>query len=176
MSDVSEPDSVEAVDSPDSPPTTHTQSLPNWLTFAALAIAVVAVVVSVVGWFLSPDSAKFSAEQANDAKKQICAASTSVRRATVVTTNQPLPAHSDPSLAVAVTVNARLALLGGGAYLQTQLARQPATPSDLAKAVDSWANTIQELGISYLEGAPDASPQQLDDLNSKFNQVKKLCQ
>jgi hypothetical protein len=184
MSDVSVPDSVEAVDSPDSPSTTSTQSflksthgLPNWLTFAALALALVAVAFSVFGWFLpTSNSDKFSAEQAADAKKQICQVSTSVRRAVVVTTNGAGPAHRDPSGAVAVEVNSRLALLGGGTYLQTQLAKQPATPADLAKAVDSLANTLQELGIGYLAQAPNTANKQLrGELNNGLERVNKLC-
>jgi hypothetical protein len=178
MSDVSAPEAVEAVDSPCSPSSRNAQSLPSWLTFAALAIALVAVAFSVFGWFLpTPNSDKFSAEQAADAKRQICQASTRVRQAVVTNTHRANPVHGDPGSALAVAANARLALYGGGAYLQDRLAKQPATPADLAKAVDSLANTLQELGIGYLADAPDAAQQPLrKGLSSELDQVDKLCQ
>jgi hypothetical protein len=178
MSDVAAPESDEAVELPDSPSSTSMQGLPNWLTYAALAIAVVAVIFSVVGWFLpASNSATFSAEQAADAKKQICQVSTSVRQAVVTNTHRANPVHGDPGSALAVKANARLALYGGGAYLQDRLAKQPATPADLAKAVDSLASTLQALGIGYLADATDSAQQPLrKDLNSGLDQVNKLCQ
>jgi hypothetical protein len=178
MPDVSAPDTVEAVELPDTPSSRNTQNLPSWLTFAALAIALVAVAFSVFGWFLpTSHSEKFTAEQVRDAKKQICQVSTNVRQAVVTNTHRTNPIHGDPGSALAVAANARLALYGGGAYLQDRLAKQPATPADLAKAVDSLASTLQGLGIGYLADAPDSAQQPLrKDLNSELEQVNKLCQ
>ncbi len=177
MSDVAAPESVEAIELPHSPGATNARSLPSWLPLAALAISIVAVAVSTFGWFQSSGPEKFSAEKVADAKKQICQASTNVHQAVVTNTHRTNPAHGDPGAALAVAANARLALYGGGAYLQDRLAKQPATPSDLAKAVDSLASTLQGLGIGYLAGAPEAAQQPLrKDLNSEFDQVSKLCQ
>ena len=178
MPDVATPEAAESVELPDSSSAAKSQSLPNWLTFAALAAALVAVAFSVVGWFLpASNSAIFSAEQAADAKKQICQVSASVRQAVVTNTHRANPVHGDPGSALAVKANARLALYGGGAYLQDRLAKQPATPADLAKAVDSLASTLQALGIGYLADATDSAQQPLrKDLNSGLDQVNKLCQ
>jgi hypothetical protein len=183
MSDVSEHDSVEhesveAVDSPDSPSTasttTTTWSLPNWWRYAVLAIVIGVVALSVFAWFLPTD--KFSAAQAADAKKQICQASTRVRHAITINSRRN-PVHGDAGSALAVKTSARLALYGGGAYLEDRLAKQPATPADLAKAVGSLATTIQDLGIGYLAEDPDADQQSLrKDLGSELEQVNKLCQ
>jgi hypothetical protein len=187
MSETSLPDSAddsdeaheaaEAADPSDSASTTSTQNLPNWLTFAALGIALVAVGFSVIGWFLPRSTTdEFSAGQVTDAKKQICAASTSVLKAVVTNTHRANPNQGDPASALAVAANARLALYGGGAYLQGRLAKQPATPADLTKTVDSMANTLQQLGIGYLAGVPETAQQPLrDDLNVQIDQVKKLC-
>ena len=62
----------------------------------------------------------------------------------------------DPNNAVAelsVATNARLALVGGGAYLKDRLAANTAAPADLAGGVNSFANTIEQLGMNYLIGA-----------------------
>jgi hypothetical protein len=178
MSDVSEHDSVEAVDSPGSPSTTSsttsTRSLPSWSKYAVLALAIVVVAASVFAWFLP--TAKFSAAQAADAKKQICQASTRVRHAITINSRRN-PVHGDAGSALAVKTSARLALYGGGAYLEDRLAKQPATPADLAKAVGSLANTIQDLGIGYLAEDPDTDQQSLrKDLSSELDQVNKLCE
>jgi hypothetical protein len=63
------------------------------------------------------------------------------------------PNQHDPAGQLAIAANARLALLGGGAYLRDRVATQPATPADLAQAVNSMANTIEQLGVGYLSGA-----------------------
>jgi len=55
---------------------------------------------------------------------------------------------------LAVAANARLALIGGGAYLSQRLAANTAAPADIANAANSLANTIQQLGINYLNQAP----------------------
>jgi hypothetical protein len=177
MSDVAALESAESVELPDSSSAATTQSLPSWLTFAALAIALVAVAFSVFGWFLpASNSEKFTSEQVANAKKQICQVSTSVHQAVVTNTHRTNPVHGDPGSALAVAANARLALYGGGAYLQDRLAKQPATPPDLAKAVDSLASTLQGLGIGYLADAPDNAQQPLrNDLNSELEQLNKLC-
>jgi hypothetical protein len=54
---------------------------------------------------------------------------------------------------LAVATSARLALYGGGSYLRDHLTRAPATPADLAKAVDSLATTLEDLAVNYLAGA-----------------------
>jgi hypothetical protein len=52
-----------------------------------------------------------------------------------------------------VATNARLALLGGGAYLKDRVDANSAAPGDLVNAVSNFANTIEQLGVNYLIGA-----------------------
>ena len=54
----------------------------------------------------------------------------------------------------AVATSARLALYGGGSYLRDRLTKEPATPEDLAKAVDSLATTLENLAVNYLADVP----------------------
>jgi hypothetical protein len=75
-----------------------------------------------------------------------------------------------------VAANARLALLGGGAYLKDRIAAEPASPADLAQAVNNMGNTMEQLGIAYLAAA---TQQVLDplrhDLDSQITQLNKMC-
>ena len=87
------------------------------------------------------------------------------------------PGGNDPSGHLAVAANARLALLGGGAYLRDTLAAQSAPPADLAKAVDSLAATIERLGVNYLANAGnDAQVPLRHDLDSEIKTLNKLCE
>ena len=55
---------------------------------------------------------------------------------------------------LAVATSARLALYGGGSYLRDRLTKEPATPEDLAKAVDSLVFTLENLAVNYLADVP----------------------
>jgi hypothetical protein len=75
-----------------------------------------------------------------------------------------------------VAANARLALLGGGGYLRDSLNSQTAPPADLANAVNSLANTIEQLGVNYLANAGNKLQAPLrKDLDSEIAQLNKLC-
>ena len=75
-----------------------------------------------------------------------------------------------------MAANVRLAMLGGGAYLKETLAAEPATSADLAKAVNSAANTLEKMGINYLAMANETVIDPLmRDLNVKGAQIDKLC-
>ena len=75
-----------------------------------------------------------------------------------------------------MAANARLALLGGGAYLRDSLNAQTAPPADLAEAVNSLAATIEQLGVNYLANAGnDAQVPLRHDLDSEIATLKKLC-
>ena len=76
-----------------------------------------------------------------------------------------------------MAANARLALLGGGAYLRDSLNAQTAPPADLAEAVNSLAATIEQLGVNYLANAKnDAQAPLRHDLDSEIATLKKLCE
>lgn len=151
----------------------------SWPTFAALVIAVLAVVLAVVGWFdpLNRSSSQsFSSQQADDAKNNVCAAYMAVHQGVVANTHLRNPAPDNPVAGLAVAANARLALLGGGAYLRDRLAAEPATPADLTKAVNSMADTLEELGVNYLAGASNIVQDPLRSaLDTQISDLDKLC-
>jgi hypothetical protein len=138
------------------------------------------VVLAIVGWFHpSTGPGKFSGQQQQDAKAKICGATGVVRQAVGIGTNMGNPVPDDPSGALAVAANARLALYAGGGFLHQQLAAAPATPGDLSKAVTSYADTLQALGINYLAGAAPSDPVQQplrDQLVPQLAELDQLCQ
>jgi len=143
---------------------------------AALAIALVALGFAVAGW-LRPTHEGPSYPQSGDARTNLCASYTVVHQAVISNTHLANPGGKDPSGQLAVAANARLALLGGGAYLRDSLNAQTAPPADLAEAVNSLAATIEQLGVNYLANAKnDAQAPLRHDLDSEIATLKKLCE
>jgi hypothetical protein len=151
----------------------------RWATFVALAIAVIAAAVAVAAWFRpAPQSASpaFTDQQTAQAKSNVCSAYTAVHQGVVKNTHLADPNPHDPVGQLAIAANARLALLGGGAYLRDRVAAQPATPADLAQAVNAMGTTIEQLGVGYLEAANNIVLDPLrHDLDSQVTQINKLC-
>jgi len=77
-----------------------------------------------------------------------------------VITNTDLKNSTDGG-PLAVATSARLALYGGGEYLQERLTRAPVTPASLTQAVTATATTLEDLGINYLANASAYSQDQL---------------
>ncbi len=154
-------------------------SVSRWSAFAALAIALVALGLAIGAW-LRPShqgAQSFTDQQTADAKAKVCAESTAVRRAVVSQTHLQNPLPGDPNGALAVAANARLALYSGGDYLRYHLASEPAAPADLAQAVTKMADTLQQLSIGYMSGAPDFVQDPLrHTLDAQLGEVDKLCQ
>ena len=96
-----------------------------------------------------------------------------VHRAVVTNTHLESSTDGGP---LAVATSARLALYGGGGYLQERLTREPATPADLTKAVTSMAATLEDLGINYRANAPAFTQDQLrQNLDGQMLDVERLC-
>jgi hypothetical protein len=141
-------------------------------------MAVIATAVATAAWFRAAESASptFTDQQAAQAKSTVCSAYTAVHQGVVKNTHLADPNPHDPVSQLAVAANARLALLGGGAYLRDRVAAQPATPEDLTQAVNAMSNTIEQLGVGYLESATSLVLDPLrHDLNSQVEQINSLC-
>lgn len=118
-----------------------------------------------------------SEQQSGDAKTNLCSAYAVVHQEVISNTHLANPGGGDPSGQLAVAANARLALLGGGAYLRDRLAANPRSPADLGQALSSLATTIEQLGVNYLAGVPNTVQDPLrHDLNSEITQLNKLCE
>ena len=130
----------------------------RWMAPAALLLAVIAVGLAVAALMRPttepPVTAAAGGMSADDAQAQVCAAFDTVRKAVSVQTNTDL--GPDPVARAAVAGNARLATVGGGSYLLSRL--DPATPTELADAVRSFARVLQDVGMSQLVGTPNTDP------------------
>lgn len=146
----------------------------DWTARTALPIAVVAV--GLAGWALfDVRSGTADAPSPPDSTARVCGAFQ------VVSTAIPLQTHldlgEDPVAQTAVAGNARLALLGGGQYLLGTL--DAGTPEDLATAVRSFANSLQDIVIHALAGVPNTDPIQsgrMADSDAVRRQIVELCQ
>jgi hypothetical protein len=164
----------------ESSPGPRASKLSKWASLAALLIAVIAAGVAIGGWFYPHKSASsaptYSDQQTKDAKKHICETFMVVDRAVVRNSRLKNPDNGGPIGALSVATAARLAFYGGGAFLRDRVAQEPATPADLAKAVNAMGNSLEELAIGYLAGAAefaqDALRQSLDD---KIKATVEIC-
>jgi hypothetical protein len=164
-------------------------SSPRWIAPAALVVAVVAVAVAVFALTKKAPAAEapqaqstetqaeaeVTPEQADASKAKVCGAFDLVSKAVQLQTNANL--GPDPVALTAVAGNARLALLGGGLYLETTV--DEATPEDLAGKVGAFATTLQDIGMNALIGVTNQDPVQMGRLNEgdKLRQeIVPLCQ
>jgi hypothetical protein len=145
--------------------------------FATLAIALVALVLAGLAYFQPPHPGGTAIpQQGGDAKANVCSAYHAAHNAMVINTHLQSPNPKDPTAELAVATSARLALIGGGTYLKERLTANSAAPTDLASAVSAVANTMEQLGINYLNRAAAEAQETLrSDLNSQIGAADKLC-
>jgi hypothetical protein len=157
-------------------PLPHGSDTSRWLTYAAAALAVVATVLAALAYFLPAHHQASVPQQGGDAKANVCSAYKGAHRSVVVNTHMQSRNPNDAVAELSVATNARLALVGGGAYLKDRLAANTAAPADLANALNSFANTIEQLGMNYLIGVGTEVQDPLrKDLDSEVTQLDKLC-
>jgi hypothetical protein len=145
----------------------------RWPAYAALAIAVIAAVLAALAYFHPAHHQASVTQQGGDAKANVCSAYAAAHKAVVINTHLQSP-NADVQLAIAA--NARLALVGGGSYLRERLATNTAAPTDLVNALNTFANTTEQLGINYLNGAgADVQDPVRRDLDAQISQLDKLC-
>lgn len=137
----------------------------------ALLVAIVAVAVAVYALMSKPAepvASDASTDTTSDAapadpgaaKAQLCAAVDTVSKGVQLQTNGNL--GPEPVAQTAVAANARLALLGGGLYLESQIGED--TPPELADPVRQFATTLQDIGSVALTGVTNQDPAQQERL------------
>lgn len=148
------------------------------LTYLYLILAIAAL--AVAGWTLyrsEYSKPSYSDTQRAEAKVKACSAMDLVRRGVSLNTNlQPAGGPADVTGSMAVAANARVSLYDGGQYLLAKL--DPATPSDLAEAVRTFANNLMDIGAAATAGAQNTDPDQaarLRDAEAANATVTELC-
>lgn len=149
----------------------------RWGILATSVLALIAVVLAALAYFRPPHTSETSTpQQGGDAKANVCSAYAAAHSAVVINTHLQSPNPNDPIAELSVATSARLALIGSGAYMKDRLDANTAAPTDVANAINSVANTIEQLGINYLNrAATDAQESLRRDLNSQINAADKLC-
>ena len=147
--------------------------MPRWAALVALLIAIVAVALAI--WALMSASSKAPATAlAGDPKMRVCTAFATVSNAVNLQTHADL--GPDPVAGSAVAGNARLALVGGGQYLLSRV--DSATPPELADAVRSFGNVLQDIGMNALAGETNTDATQaarLAEGDATRKQIVDLC-
>ncbi len=150
----------------------------RWIAVAALVVAVIAAAGAGAAWYRLTQSGptKYSDQETTQAKKNLCGAYAIVQRAIVVNTHMAPPNPNDSAGKLGVEANARLSLLGGGAYLRDRVAAESAAPAELAKVLTATASEIEQLGINYMAGASNEAQDPLKHaLDAKIGRIKELC-
>jgi hypothetical protein len=155
--------------------------LSRWTGPLALLLAAVAVVLAA--WALTtrtsagPSTTSRTPEvltQSGDPKTRVCKAFDAVSSAVSLQSHTDL--GPDAIAQSAVAGNARLALLGGGLYLLSRL--DVGTPTNLADAVRSFADDLQDIGMYALAEVPNGEPNQAARLvhaDQVRQQIVDLC-
>ena len=157
-----------------SAPQTTWQRMSRWAAPVALLIAVVAVALAIWALMSASSRAPAAAKLAGDPKMRVCTAFDTVSKAVTLQTHADL--GPDPVAQEAVAGNARLALVGGGQYLLSRL--DSATPPELADAVRSFADDLEDIGMNLLAGVPNTDPVQagrLTEADAARKQIVDLC-
>lgn len=170
---------------PDEKPSPAHQAVPSsrwdfasrWVILATSVLALAALVLAALAYFHPPHTgATGAAQQGGDAKANLCSAYAAAHNAVVINTHLQNTNPNDPVAELAVATSARLALIGGGTYLKDRLEANTAAPTDVANAINAVANTVEQLGINYLNrAASDAQESLRKDLNSQISAADKLC-
>lgn len=125
----------------------------------------------------SGGSGKFSSQQVDGAKKDVCDAVVLARQAVAANMHMRNPDPENPIAQLAVAANARLSLTAGAAYLRGRLVADPATPQEIVDTTREMASALERLNLSYLVGQPNSEREQLGhDLDSHITELGKLCQ
>jgi hypothetical protein len=157
-------------------PAPPSSGVSRWLPLAALVTALIAVVLAALAYFLPPHKGASVPQQGGDAKANVCAAYNTSHKAVVINTHMQSRNPNDAVADLTVATNARLALIGGGAYLRERLAANTAAPSDLTNAAYTFANTVEQLGVNYLvQAGPEVQDPVRKDLDNQITQLDKLC-
>lgn len=148
--------------------------------YLSLGVALAAIGVAIAAWFRplpdnKPEPAPtYSEQQVADAKANVCAAFEKVHKAVALAGARKFV--EDPTANLAVATSTRQAVYVGGRYLAAKLAEEPATPLDLAHAVQMLTKSYEEASIDYLAEVDDTELSSLRRASDEAGaSIESLC-
>jgi hypothetical protein len=161
------------------PPVQPPRGPARWPVVVMFAITLGAVGVAVAAWLrpmpeaksAAPSAPTFSAQQVADAKARVCAAFEKVLNAT--SANSARSGGDDPNNQLLVATTQRQVFVVGSAYYWRTLAKEPATPADLAGAMNRLADLYQVITLDGLVG--DYNNPARDTANATGHTIQNLC-
>lgn len=134
----------------------------------AIVVALLALALAAAAWFRpapepTPAAHQYSDQQVADAKKNLCDAYITTYRSIQNAGNQ---SGSDPTQVFVVAINTRLAFQASADYLDSQLALNPAAPSDLATETGNISSGYHRLVLAQIAGA---QREELDSVNHEID-------
>jgi hypothetical protein len=147
--------------------------------FVMFLITLVAVGAAVAAWLrpiphetsATQPTPTYTERQVSDAKAKVCAAYEKVLNATTVNANGTL--GDDPTSRLLTAVNQRQVFNIGSAYYWKTLAEEPATPPDLAAAMDKLAHLYQTINLAGIVGDPNEADH--NAANETGAKIQELC-
>ncbi|MCT7660483.1 hypothetical protein [Mycobacterium deserti] len=110
-------------------------------------------------------------KRTSDAIARLRTAYDTVRKALLLQTHAD--GGKDPVAATAVAANARLAMAAGGAYLRSRI--DPAVPPELADAVRTFAEVLEDIAMNALAGVGNHEPMQAARLRDAETASKRVA-
>lgn len=153
----------------------------RWTARAALLVAFLACIIGVVGWF-RPVSAPprvepaptYTAAEVQAAKDKVCEAFELAWKAISVTSNTQ--SGEDVALQSADAANARLAMVGGGSYIEKSLTSEAS--AEIERLVHDFADSALRMSVLTLGNiSTDAETyrQAKADLLAKKEGLERRC-
>lgn len=153
---------------------------PLIVAIVALVAALTSAGAAILALLDEPEAPRGTAvatptsEQVSAARTRTCDNFKRVASGVAIQTHtQP---EDNPASGQAVAANARLSMLGGGAYLLANI--DPAAPSDLNDAVKGFAGTLQTVAVNALAGIGNDALDQaslLQKAQTETERIEALC-
>ena len=147
----------------------------GWIAPTALALSLLAAVAA--GWSLFKPSAASKTVTSDDPRAAVCKAFKTVSDAVYLQTNKvPNPdlGPATPAAVEAIAANARLAMVGGSAFLLNNLPSN--APAELADKVRAFADNLDDIGMNALAGISNDRPDQTALLRTAEETNKKIVE